>query len=59
MFPSPVGVLLLLIVKEKATNYKSKFPSPVGVLLLLILTNKLRRNNFSEGFRPLSGSYYS
>ena len=41
-FPSPTGVLYLLIIEESAVlNFTVKeFPSPTGVLYLLILVTK-------------------
>ena len=56
-FPSPTGVLYLLIAEKKLSSHSDEleFPSPTGVLYLLIFTNENAAKYADYGFRPLLG----
>ena len=55
-FPSPTGVLYLLIMKKNVRKQKQRqFPSPTGVLYLLIILPLLWQLWRPLRFRPLLG----
>ena len=57
-FPSPCGVLVLKVVKEKKSSKKqtAKFPSPCGVLVLKVFGNDLEAGAYVYVSVPLRGS---